>query len=240
MRAHATISRMFSFFIIAAYSTMLPSCVDIILILETHSVAKQTSLSHISLFTFACTSLIHGCFVPAPSVFLYRNIFALVISLVNCFVRTAYSNQQELKREIYLDAFTCWLMCGVFLYAFSGRSPIKELITNLSILVGAANNFNVYSSILPLVIHRSIATPKKKFRFTFVEMLPLVVNSANSIMSVLSSMSDVDGINFYSNLIACFMCMMTYILFFNEKQVYIPYLLLDSNIVRAKNKATHV
>lgn len=228
------------FQILSAYSTILPSCLDIFLILETHSVSKQTSLSHVSLFFFACSSLLHGSFVPAPLVFYYRNIFALTVSLVNCFVRTSYSNKKELKREIYLDMFTFWLMCGVFLYAYSGTEPSDLLIRKLSILVGASNNFNVYCSILPLVIYRVAISPKKANRFTFIEIFPLFVNSANSIMSVLYSMADVDGINFNSNLIACFMCMVTYILYFNETQIYVPYFLLGAGIVRAKNKAINV
>lgn len=229
-----------SFFVIlTAYSTILPSCLDIFLILETKSVAKQTSLSHVSLFCFACSSLIHGFFVPDPPVFLYRNLFALTVSVINCFVRTSYSNRKELKREIYLDGFTLWVVSGVLLYTYSQVDTTAEVIRKLSILVGASNNFNVYSSILPLIIYR-VTSPKKNNRFTFIDIFPLIVNSANSIMSVLYSMADVDGINFYSNLIACFMCMMTYILFFNEKQIYVPYLILGADVVRAKHKATHV
>jgi hypothetical protein len=228
------------FLILTAYSTILPSCLDIFFILETQSVAKQTSLSHISLFCFACTSLIHGVFVPYPTVFFYRNLFALTVSVINCFVRTAHSNKQELRREIYLDTFIFWLMGGVLLFVFSDIDSTDALIVKLSVLVGAANNFNVYSSILPLVVYRVIISPKKTNRFTFLEFFPLLVNSANSITSVLYSMSDVDGVNFYSNMIACFMCMMTYILFFNDKQIYIPYYLLGSGVVRMKNKAIHV
>jgi hypothetical protein len=229
------------FLILTAYSTILPSCLDVFLILETHSVAKQTSLSHISLFSYACTSLIYGLFVPDPPVFFYRNMFALTVSLINCFVRTSFSNRQELKREIYLDTFIFWLMSGVLLYAFSGIESTEEVTGKLSILVGAANNFNVYSSIFPLVIYRVEIFPKKtRNRFTFVEMFPLLVNSANSTMSVLYSMAVVDGVNFYSNMIACTMCMMTYILFFNDKQIYIPYFVLGPDVVRTKSKAIHI
>jgi len=186
-------------------------------------VAKQTSLSHVSLFSFATTSIVHGIFEPDPIVFFYRNMFALVVSLINCIVRLIYSNKHEQKREIYLDMFTLWLFGGLLLYTFSGIEFEEVLHTKLAILVGAASNFNVYSSVFPLVLARdSSPAVQMKNRFTFVALFPLVVNSANSIVSVLYSMKDVDGVNFYSNMIACIMCMITYVLFFNDKQIHLP------------------
>jgi hypothetical protein len=162
------------FLILTAYCTILPSCLDIFLILDTSSVAKQTSLSHVSLFSFASISLIHGMFDPDPIVFFFRNIFALTVSLINCFVRIYYSNRHELKREIFLDAFTFWVIGGVVLYGLSDVNTEEDTILKLAILVGASNNFNVYSSIFPLVFYR--AATSKSQRFSCMEIFPLVTH----------------------------------------------------------------
>ena len=209
------------FVILTAYSTILPSCLDIFLIIESDKVTKQSALNHISLFIYSCISLMHGAFVPDPLVFYYRNIFALVVSVTNCFSRALYCNKFELKREMYLGAFAMWLMGGVFIYAFSGINSEDEMIAKLSILVGASNNFNIYSSILPLIVHNEVNTAENTNQITSEDLFPLIVNSANTISSVLYSISDEGGINFYSNIIASFICMMTYILFFNDKRIYI-------------------